>query len=154
MICVSSMHHLEHYQFCIIVPFCFGTELHLYMHASAIRMIRRDSALVVQILHIQFCPELVMSWSVVIVNMNWCGVSPKNSFCIHQSTTWLVRDRILVVLWTKIFLSKVKLCKSCLNTFNWFVVWLRMTSEFSHPLCHPLRLEKGCSGTLFFHLTV
>ena len=119
------------------------------MHASAIRMIRRDSALVVQILHIQFCPVLVMSWSVVIVNMNWCGVSPKKSFCIHQSTTWLGRDRILVVLWTKIFLSKVKLCKSSLNTCKWFVVWLRMTSEFFHLLSHLLRLEKGCSWSIF-----
>ena len=150
MICVSTMHHPEHYRFCIIVPFCFGTELHLYMHASAIRMIRRDSALVVQILHIQFSPVLVMSWSVVIVNMNWCGVSPKKSFCIYQSTTWHGRDRILVVLWTIIFLSKVKLCKSCLNTCNWFVVWLRMTSEFFHLLSHFLRLEKGCSWSFFF----
>ena len=112
----------------------------------------RDSALVLQIPHIQFSPVLVMSWTVVIVDMNWCGVSAKKSFCIYQSTTWL--GRILVVLWTIIFLSKVKLCKSCLKTCNWFVVWLRMTSEFFHLLSHLLRLEKGCSGSLFFHLTL
>ena len=64
------------------------------------------------------------------------------------------RNRILVVLWTIIFLSKVKLCKSCLKTCNWFVVWLRMTSEFFHLLSHLLRLEKGYSGSLFFHLTL
>ena len=52
----------------------------------------RDSALVVQILHMQFPPVLVMSWFVVIVNMNWCGVSAKKSFCIYQSITWLGRN--------------------------------------------------------------
>ena len=138
------MHHLEHYQFCIIVRFVLGqsytcTCIHMHFQWS------RYSALVVQILHIQFSPVLV-----VIVNMNWCGVSAKKSFCIYQSTTWLGRNRILVVLWTIIFLSKVKLCKSCLKTCNWFVVWLRMTSEFFHLLSHLLRLEKGCSGSLFF----
>ena len=64
----------------------------------------------------------VMSWSVVIINMNWCGVSAKKSFCIYQSATWLGRNRILVVLWTTRFLSKVKLCKSCLNTCNFFSI--------------------------------
>ena len=135
---------------CNCIRFRFGTELHFEWS--------RDSALVVQILHTQFSPALVTSWSVVIVNMNWFGVSAKKSFCIYQSTTWLGRNRILVVLWTIIFLFKVKLCKSCLKTCNWFVVWLRMTSEFfhllSHLLSHLLRLEKGCSGSLFFHLTL
>ena len=28
MICVATMHHPEHCQFCIIARFCFGTELH------------------------------------------------------------------------------------------------------------------------------
>ena len=148
------MHQFEHCQFWMIVSFCFGTELHLYMHASAFRKWSRDSALVLQILHIQFSPVLVMSWTVVIADMNWCGVSAKKSFCIYQSTTWLGRNRILVVLWTIIFPSKVKLCKSCLKTCNWFVVWLRMTSEFFHLLSHFLRLEKGCPGSLFFHLTL
>ena len=51
---------------------------------------------------------------------------------------------ILVVLWIIIFLSKVTLlCKSCLSKCNWFVVWLRMTSEFFHPLSHLLRNEKA-----------
>ena len=151
MICVSAMHHLEHYQFCINVRFCCGTELHLYMHASAFRIIpwfiagRTNSTQV-----IQFCPVLVKSSSAVIVNMTWCGVSTKKSFCIYQSTTWLGRNQILVELWTTIFLFKVKLCKSCLKTSNWFVVWLRMTSEFFHLLSHLLRLEKGCSWSLFF----
>ena len=146
------MHHLEHYQFC----FCFGTELHLYMYASAFRMIpwfsagRTNSTQV-----IQFCSVLVMSSSAVTINMNWCGVPAKKSFCIYQSRTWLGRNRILLVLWTTIFLSKVKLCKGCLKTSNWFVVWLRMTSEFFQPLSDLLRLEKGCSESLFFfHLTV
>ena len=44
LICVPTMHHLENYQFCIIVRFCFRTELHLYMHASAFRMIPWFSA--------------------------------------------------------------------------------------------------------------
>ena len=147
------MHHLQHYQFCIIVRFCFGTELHLYKHGLHFEW-SRDSALVLQILHIQFSPVLVTSWTVVIVNMNWCGVSAKKNCCIYQSTTWLGRNRILVVLWTIIFLSKVQLCKSCLKTCNWFVVWPRMTSDFFHLLSHLLRLEKGCSGSLFFHLTL
>ena len=107
-------------------------------------------------LHIQVSPVLVMSWSVVIIIvLIWTdAVSPaaKKSFCIYQSTTWLGRNRILVVLWTIIFLFKVKLCKTCLKTCNWFVVWLRMTSEFFHLLSHPLRLQKGCSESLFFHL--
>ena len=120
------------------------TCMHLHFEWS------RDSALVLQILHIQFSPVLVMSWTVVIVNMNWCGVSVKKSFCICQSTTCLGRNRILVVLWTIILLSKVKLCKSCLKTCNWFAVWLRRTSEFFHLLSHLLRLEKGCSESLFF----
>ena len=151
MICVSTMHHLEHYQFCIIVRFCFGTELHLYMHASALLIIPWFSAGRTNSTQVrQFCPVLVMLSSAVIVNMNWCCVSAKKSFCIYQSTTWLGRNRILVVLWTIIFLSKVKLYKSCLKTCIWFVVWLRMTSEFFHLLSHLLRLEKGCSGSLFF----
>ena len=37
-------------------------------------------------------PVLVMLRSVVIVNMNWCGVSAKKSFCIYQSTTWPGRN--------------------------------------------------------------
>ena len=147
------MHHLEHYQFCIIVPFfleqsCTCTCMHLHFEWS------RDLALVLQILHIQFSPVLVMSWSVVIVNMNWCVVSTKKSFCIYQSPTWLGRNWILIVLWTIIFLFKVKLCKSYLKTCNWFVLWLRMTSQFFHLLSHLLRLEKGCSGSLVFHLTL
>ena len=112
----------------------------------------RDSALVLQILHIQFSPVLVMSWTVVIVDMNWFGISAKKSFCIYQSTTWLGRNRILVVLGTIIFLSKVQLCKSCLKTCNWFVVWPRMTSDFFHLLSHFLRLEKVCSWSFFFFL--
>ena len=28
LICVATMHHPEHCQFCIIARFCFGTELH------------------------------------------------------------------------------------------------------------------------------
>ena len=99
--------------------------------------------------YIQFSPVLVMSWTVVIVNMNWRGVSAKKSFCIYQSTTWLGRNRILVVLWTIIILSKVTLCKSCLKTGNWFAVRLRMTLEFFHLLSHLLKLEKDCSGSLF-----
>ena len=143
------MHHLEHYQFCVIVRFVLGqnytcTCMHLHFEWS------RDSALVLQILHIQFSPVLVMSWTLVIVDMNWCGVSAKKSFCIYQSTTWLGRNRILVVLWTIIFLFKVKLCKSCLKTCNWFVVWLRMTSEFFHLLSHLVKLKKGCYGSLVF----
>ena len=100
------------------------------------------STQVVQILHVQFSPVLVLSWSVVIVNMSWCGVSAKKSFSIYQSTTWLGRNRILVVLWTIIFLSKVKFFKSCLCDWEWlqnFDIW-----------GHRLRLEKGCSGSLFF----
>ena len=120
------------------------TCMHLHFEWSG------DSALVLQILHIQFSPVLVMSWTVVIVNMNLRGVSAKKNFCIYQSATWLGRNRILVVLWTIIFLFKVKLCKSCLKTCNWFVVWLRMTSEFLHLLSHLLRLERGCSGFSFF----
>ena len=65
LICVSTMHHLEHCQFCIIIRFCFGTELHCT--SSAFRIIPWFS---VQILNIQFPPLLVMSWSVAIVNMN------------------------------------------------------------------------------------
>ena len=58
---------------------------------------------------------------------------------------------ILVVLCIIIFLSKVKLCKSCLSKCNWFVVWLRMTSEFFHPLSHPLRnVSKSCRLDLSF----
>ena len=76
MICVSTMHHLEHYQFCIIVRFCFGTELHLYMHASAFRWIIQwfSAGRTNSTQFIQFCPVLVMSSSAVIVNMTWCGV--------------------------------------------------------------------------------
>ena len=132
--------------------FSFWDRATLFMHLHF--EWSRDSVLVVQILHSHFPPALVMSWSLVIVNMNRCGVSAKKSFCIDQSTIWLGRNSILVVLWTIIFLSKVKLCKSCLKTCNWFVVWLRMTSEFFHLLSHLLRLEKGCSGSLFIHLTL
>ena len=122
--------------------------LFMYLHFQWFR----DSALVVQILHAQFPPALVMSWSVVIVNLNRCGVSVKKSFCIYQSTIWLGRNSILVVLWTIIFLSKVKLCKSCLKTCklcDW--EWLQ---NFFHLLSHLLRLEKGCSGSFFFPLTL
>ena len=79
----------------------------------------------------------------------WCL---RQEELLHLSihNTCLGRNRILVVLWTIILLSKVKLCKSCLKTCNWFVVWLRRTSEFFHLLSHLLRLEKGCSGSLFF----
>ena len=93
-----------------------------------------------------------MSSSAVIVNMNWCGVPAKKSFCIYQSRTWLGRNRILLVLWTTIYLSKVKLCKGCLKTSNWFVVWLRMTSEFFNP-CHLatfLDLKKAVPNLSFF----
>ena len=146
------MHHLEHYQFCIIVRFCFGTELHLYMHASAFRMIPWFSA------GLTNSTDTIFSRVSNVVN---CGYSwyelmwyLRQEELLHQSTTWLGRNRILVVLWSIIFLSKVQLCKSCLKTCNWFVVWLRMTSEFFHLLSHLLRLEKGCSGSLFFHLTL
>ena len=57
---------------------------------------------------------------------------------------------ILVVLWIIIFLSKVKLCKSCLPKCNWFVVWLRMTSESFHPLSHLLRNEKAVGRISLF----
>ena len=58
---------------------------------------------------------------------------------------------ILVVLWIIIFLSKVTLlCKSCLTKCNWFVVWLRMTSEFFHPLSHLLRNEKAVGRISLF----
>ena len=127
LIRVSTMHHLEHCRCCIIIRFRFETEL----HCSCI-CILNDPVI-----------TLVMSWSVVIVNMNWCDVSAKKSFCIYQSTTWLGRNRILVVLWTIIFLSKVKLCKSCLKTCNWFVVWLRITLEFFYLLSHNC---ESCSG--------
>ena len=146
------MHHLEYYQFCIIVRFCFGAELHLYMPASAFRTIPWFSAGLTNFTHKIFSRVSNVVNCGYSFNMNWCGVSAKKSFCIYQSTTWLGRNRILVVLWT---ISKVKLCKSCLKTCNWFVVWLRMTSEFFHLLSHLLRLEKGCSESLFFsHLTL
>ena len=146
------MHHLEHYQFCIIVRFCFGTELHLYMHASAFRMIPWFSARVTNSTHTIFSRVS----NVVNCGYSWYELMRylRQEELLHQSTTWLGRNRILVVLWTIIFLSKVQLCKSCLKTCNWFVVWLRMTSEFFHLLSHHLRLEKGCSGSLFFHLTL
>ena len=134
------MHHLEHYQFCIIVRFWGQSYTCTCMHLH-FEVILWFSTQVVQILHAQFSPVLPMSWSVVIINMNWCGVSAKKSFCIYQSTTWLGRNRILVVLWTIIFLSKVKFCKSCL--FVW--EWLQNFSTWSHRL----RIEKGCSGSLF-----
>ena len=137
------MHHLEHYHFCIMrFVFVLGqsyTCTCMHLHFEAILWF---STQVVQILHVQFSPVLVLSWSVVIVNMSWCGVSAKKSFSIYQSTTWLGRNRILVVLGTIIFLSKVKFCKSCLCDWEWlqnFYTW-----------SHRLRLEKGCSGSLFF----
>ena len=101
-------------------------------------------------LHIQVSPVLVMSWSVVIVLIWTDAVFPaaKKSFCIYQSTTWL--GKILVVLWTIIFLSKVKLCKSCLKTCNWFVVWLRMTSEFFPPTKPPSKTWKRLFQISFF----
>ena len=146
------MHHLEHYQFCIIVRFCFGTELHLYMHASAFRMIPWFSARLTNSTHTIFSRVS----NVVNCGYSWYELMRylRQEELLHQSTTWLGRNRILVVLWTIIFLSKVKLCKCCLKTSNWFFVWLRMTSEFFHLLSHLLRLEKGCSGSLFFHLTL
>ena len=49
-----------------------------------------------------------------------------------------------------IFLSKVTSCKSCLSKCNWFVVWLRMTSEFFHPLSHLLRKEKAVGRISLF----
>ena len=96
LICVSTMHHLEHCRLCIIVRFCFlfwgavGNRVTLYMHLHFEWFL--DSALIVQILHIQFSLVLVMLWSAVIVSLNWCGVSTKKSFCIYQSTTWPGRN--------------------------------------------------------------
>ena len=144
------MHHLEHYQFCIIVRFCFGTELHLYMHASAFGMIPWFSARLTNSTHTIFSR---------VSNVVNCGYSWYELMrCLRQeellhlsihNLTWQESIRISVVLWT---ISKVKLCKSCLKTSKWFVVWLRMTSEFFHLLSHHLRLQKGCSESLFFHL--
>ena len=67
-----------------------GNRVTLYMHLHFEWFL--DSALIVQILHIQFSPVLVMLWSVVIISLNWCSVSTKKSFCIYQSTTWPGRN--------------------------------------------------------------
>ena len=111
LIYVLTMHHLEHCQFCITARFCFGTELHCSFF-SAFWMIqwfsvRRTFS------YIPPTSVLVMSWSVVVVNINQCGVSATKSVCIYQYTTWLGRDigRIMNHI---VFLSKVKLYKSCL----------------------------------------
>ena len=66
LICVSTMHHLEHCQFCIIIRFCFGTELHCayiwILNDLVIQPFSYTSTNTIS------SPVLVMSWSVVIVN--------------------------------------------------------------------------------------
>ena len=124
-----------------------GTCMHLHFEWS------RDSALVLQSLtHSSFSRVSNVVIGGYSFNMNWCGVSGRQEEHLHLSIhnlTWQESIRILVVLWT---ISKVKLCKSFLKTSKWFVVWLRMTSEFFNLLSHLLRLEKGCSESLFYHL--
>ena len=142
LICVLTMHHLEYCQFCITARFCFGTEPHCSCF-SAFWMIQWSSYIFVH-----FPPVLVMSWSLVVVNINWCGVSATKSFCIYQYTTWLKRD-IRRIVNHIVFLFKVKFYKSCLYKCNWFVVWLGMTSELP-SIKPPSKTWKRCSGSLSF----
>ena len=79
------MHHLEHSPFCIIIRFRFGTEL----HCSCICILNDP---VIQGWSYKFYRYNFPPWFLVIVNMNWCGVSAKKSFCIYQSTTRLGRN--------------------------------------------------------------
>ena len=98
-------------------------------------------------------PVLIMSWSVLIVNTFWCSVfiltrqEELRHLSVHNLTWqayWSYYESCII------FLSKVKLCKSCLSKCNWFVVWLRMTSEFFHPLSHLLRNEKAVGQISLF----
>ena len=128
------MHHLEHCQFCIIIRFCFGTEL----HCTCIWILND--------LVIQLCSYKLYKYNQLprVSNVVICA----NSYAPRRASGFISPQPdlagILVVLLIIIFLSKVtKLCKSCLSKCNWFVVWLRMTSEFFHPLSHLLRNEKA-----------
>ena len=145
------MHHLEHYQFCIIIRFCFGTELHLYVYPCIcisndpwFSAGRTNSTQVKE-----FFPVLVMSSFAVIFNMSWRGVSTKKSFCIYQSTTWLGRNRILVEIWTIIFLSKVKLSKSCLKRVTGLLCDWEWLQNFSTFLATFLDLKKAVPNLFF-----
>ena len=98
-ICVSTMHHLEHCQSCIIICFCFV-----------------------------FSPVLIMSWSVVIVDMNsWCG------FFSHTRQEELLRLSIHNQIWQESNIGRImnhnisiqsKIVQELfVEEYNWFVVW-------------------------------
>ena len=84
--------------------------------------------------------------------MFWCSVNSfipaKKSFGIYQSTAWpgrhigRIMNHNIPIQW--------KTCVNCLSKCNWFVVWLRMTSEFFHPLSHILRKEKAVGRISLF----
>ena len=124
------MQHLEHYQFCITVRFCFGTELHLYMYTSAFGMIPWFSAGLTNSTHTIFSRvsnvvNCGYSWYEL---MRYLRQEELQHLSIHN-LTW--QESNIGRFVNHNISSKVKLYKSCLKTCNWFVVWLRMTSEFS-----------------------
>ena len=95
----------------------------------------------------EFFPVLVMSSSAVIVNMSWRGQEELLQLSIHN-LTWQESNIGRIINHNISIQSKI--VQELFETCNWFAVWLRMTSEFFHLLSHLLRLEKGCSESLFF----
>ena len=104
------MHHLEQGQFCIIISFCFGTELHCTCMND--EWILND--LVIQLCSYKFYKynQFPCVSNVVICVNSWLICSDvvssfipakKSLIGIYQSTTW--PGRHLVVLWIIIFLA-------------------------------------------------
>ena len=135
LICVSAMHHLEQCQFCIIVRFLGGQSY--IAHASAFWMIPWLS---VGSTNSANFPLLVMLRSVVIVNMNWCGVSAKKSFCIYQSTTWPGRNigcimNLNIYIQKKLYTQARAVCRivtDLLCDWKWLLVLFRTNKWYDH----------------------
>ena len=91
LICVSTMHHPGHCQFCINCSFLFWYRATLFMLICILNdpVIQHWSYIFVH-----FPSVLLMSWSVVIVYMNWCGffIHTRQEELLHKSITRLIMN--------------------------------------------------------------
>ena len=123
--CISTMHHLEHCQSCITIRFCFGTGLHCT--SCTFGMIpwfsvgRTNSTYTIS-------PVLIMSLSVVIVNMNsWCGFFIPTGqeellhLSIHDQT--LQESNMGRIMNHDISIQSTIVQELFVEEYNWFVVW-------------------------------
>ena len=115
LMCVSTMHHLEHYQFFFIfIIFCFGTEL-LHVNASEFWMISWFSFAHTDSTNTISSPVLVVSWA-VLINNNWMRLSV---------ISWIIKTEVCVIY-------RSRRLRQIIQTRGFHNSWYHAKTEFNN----------------------